>query len=112
MPEFDVVKRIRDICGEYSWTYYRLAKESGITYSTLNAMMKKGTIPSVPTLEKICGGFGISLSQFFSEDDTVAALTEGEKQYLMNWNDLTEENKACADKFVLFLLHQQAHSDQ
>lgn len=64
MLKFDVTKRIKDLCNAYSWTYYRLAKESDITYSTLSAMLNKGTIPSIPTLEKICKGFNISLSQF------------------------------------------------
>ena len=69
MLKFDVTKRIKDLCNAYSWTYYRLAKESDITYSTLSAMLNKGTIPSIPTLEKICKGFNISLSQFFAEMD-------------------------------------------
>ncbi len=108
MPDIDVVKRIKDLCVAYSWTYYRLAKESGITYSTLNAMMNKGTIPSVPTLAKICNGFGISVSQFFAEDNMVAALSEPQKRHLQAWNGLTEQNKICADKFISFLQAQQA----
>ena len=36
MLKFDVTKRIKDLCNAYSWTYYRLAKESDITYSTLS----------------------------------------------------------------------------
>lgn len=52
MLKFDVTKRIKDLCNAYSWTYYRLAKESDITYSTLSAMLNKGTIPSIPTLER------------------------------------------------------------
>lgn len=107
MPTIDVVKRIKDLCAAYSWTYYRLAKESGITYSTLNAMMNKGTIPSIPTLSKICNGFGISVSQFFAEDDLEAALSESQRQHLINWNELTAENRLCADKFISFLQEQQ-----
>lgn len=107
LPGVDVVQRIRDLCAAYSWTYYRLAKESGVTYSTLNAMMKKGTVPSVSTLEKLCGGFGISLSQFFAEDKAAAALTESQKQHLRDWSALSDENKACAEKFIQFLRERQ-----
>ena len=102
LPGMDVVQRIRDLCTAYSWTYYRLAKESGVTYSTLNAMINKGTIPSVPTLEKLCDGFGISLSQFFAEDETAATLTEMQKRHLLDWDALNEENKAYAEKFIRF----------
>ena len=107
LPGMDVVQRIRDLCAAYSWTYYRLAKESGVTYSTLNAMMKNGTIPSIPTLEKLCDGFGISLSQFFAEDEATATLTGAQKQHLQDWNALNEESKACAEKFIQFLKDQQ-----
>lgn len=107
LPGTDVVKRIKDLCKAYSWTYYRLAKESGITYSTLNAMINKGTTPSISTLEKLCAGFGISLSQFFAEDITDAALTEAQKRHLQNWEGLSEEDKAYTEKFIRFLKNQQ-----
>ena len=35
MTEFDVLNRLRTLCNERNWSLYRLAKESGITYSTL-----------------------------------------------------------------------------
>lgn len=108
MPDTDVIKRIKDLCQAYSWTYYRLAKESGITYSTLNAMINKGTIPSVPTLKKLCDGFGISLSQFFAEDEAVASLTDTQKRHLANWESLNEESKDFLEQFILFLKEQQS----
>lgn len=112
MPGTDVVKRIKDLCKAYSWTYYRLAKESGITYSTLNAMINKGTVPSISTLEKLCADFGISLSQFFAEDEAVAALTEAQKQHLRNWEGLSEEDKAYTGKFICFLKEHPKHGPQ
>ena len=107
LPGIDVVQRIKNLCETYSWTYYRLAKESGVTYSTLNAMIKKGTIPSVTTLEKLCDGFGISLSQFFAEDESTATLTDAQKQHLRDWDTLNEEDRICAEKFIYFLKSQR-----
>lgn len=54
MAEFDVVARIQGLCAFRSWTYYRLAKTSGIPYSTLSTMLHKTNVPSVPSLTKIC----------------------------------------------------------
>ena len=65
MQEFDVVARIQELCKSRSWTYYRLAKASGIPYSTLSTMLHKTNVPSVPSLMKICDGLGITLAQFF-----------------------------------------------
>ena len=107
MPEIDVVKRIKALCAAYGWTSYRLAKESGITYSTLNSMLNKGTTPSIPTLSKICDGFGISLSRFFADDDAVATLTNEQIIFLENWNQLSEENKHNAEKYIQYLQNQQ-----
>lgn len=108
MPKFDVTNRIKELCNAYSWTYYRLAKESDITYSTLSTMLNKGTIPSIPTLEKICDGFGISLAQFFSEDSVAATLTEEQRLHLIEWNKLSGENKVFSERFIHFLNEEQS----
>jgi len=107
LPEIDVVKRIKLLCAARSWTSYRLAKESGITYSTLNSLLNKGTMPSIPTLSRICDGFGISLSQFFSDDEMVAALTSEQKKLIVQWNVLSDENKLNAEKYIHYLQSQQ-----
>lgn len=80
MQEFDVVGRIQELCRSRSWTYYRLAKASGIPYSTLSTMLHKTNVPSVPSLMKICDGLGITLAQFFSDQDETAKLTADQKQ--------------------------------
>ena len=41
MQEFAVITHIQELCNARGWTYYRLAKESGITYSTLSTMLNK-----------------------------------------------------------------------
>lgn len=110
MPEINVTERIQKLCAAYSWTHYRLAKESGITYSTLSTMLNKGTMPSIPTLSKICEGFGISLSQFFADDEAAATLTPEQHQLMAEWNMLCEENKLSAKKYIQFLRSQQEQS--
>lgn len=44
MQNFAVIARIQELCNARGWTYYRLAKESGITYSTLSTMLNKENI--------------------------------------------------------------------
>ena len=44
MPEdFDTLERLQTLCRERNYSYYELAKRSGITYSTLNTLLLKGT---------------------------------------------------------------------
>ena len=62
MRDKDVIQHIQDLCKERSWTYYRLAKEADIPYSTLNNMVNRTNIPTIPTLQKLCDAFGITLA--------------------------------------------------
>ncbi len=93
MNEFDVMGRINQLCHDRSWSYYRLAKESGIPYSTLNTMLHKTYVPTVPSLMKICDGFGITLSQFFNLQDEKAKLTKRQQTCLKHWDALDEQGK-------------------
>ena len=98
--EFDVVDRIRELCEARSWTYYRLAKASGIPYSTLNTMLHKTNIPSLPSLMKICEGLDITLAQFFSVADETAKLTADQKKCLALWDQLDERSKELATAYM------------
>lgn len=94
--EFNVIGRIKELCASRAWTYYRLAKEAGIPYSTLNTMLHKTNTPSVPTLEKICEGFGITLEQFFCLENEPTMLTKDQRKCLALWDTLSEKGKQLA----------------
>ena len=111
MQEFDVVGRIQELCHSRSWTYYRLAKASGIPYSTLSTMLRKTNVPSLPSLTKICNGFGITLSQFFADQDETALLTEDQKECLSLWNDLDFTSKRLAMVYIQALKDRQPADD-
>ncbi len=100
MDDFGVVSRIDTLCKARGWSYYRLSRATGIPYSTLNTMLHKSNVPSVPSLVKICDGFGITLAQFFSDTDETALLTADQKQCLQLWNRLNARNKELADAYM------------
>ena len=66
MRDKDVIQHIQDLCRERSWTYYRLAKEADIPYSTLNNMVNRTNIPTIPTLQKLCDASASHLPISFS----------------------------------------------
>ena len=72
----DVLKRLRQLLDSRGWTEYRLSKECGLAQSTIGNIFRRNTDPSLATLETICGAFGITLSQFFAEDDLVELSPE------------------------------------
>ena len=107
MKDFEVMGRIKQLCESRSWSYYRLAKASGIPYSTLNTMLHKSYVPTVPSLQKICDGFGITLAQFFSEDDEVSLLTKEQRACLEQWNTLDKKSKPLALAYMKGLAARQ-----
>lgn len=107
MDDFDVMGRIKELCVSRSWTYYRLAKEADIPYSSLSTMLHKAYVPSVPSLIKICNGFGITLSQFFSQEDDTAKLTKKQRVCLEHWNQLDEQSQMLALAYMKGLADRQ-----
>ena len=88
----DVTGRIKELMKTRGWSEYRLAKESGLSQSTLANIFRRKSIPSIPTLEAICNGLGVSLAQFFAEDELVELSAE-QKETFYKWNSLTSQQK-------------------
>ena len=88
----DTNERIRQLMNELQWTEYRLAKESGLSQSTIANLFKRNTVPSISTLEAICTGFGLTLAQFFCEGNMVE-LTDEQKELFQKWVSLNGEQK-------------------
>lgn len=85
----DILKKITKLRLERNWSEYELAKYSGLTQSTISTWYRKNQVPTLLTLEKVCNGLGITLSQFFAEDDDLICLTPEQRKMLDNWSTLT-----------------------
>ena len=90
----DVNEKLNMLLKERGWTKYQLAKNCGLSESTIANIFKRNTVPSIATLEAVCGGFGITLSQFFAENETVE-LSPELKELFENWKPLTAEQKTA-----------------
>lgn len=95
----DVNERIKALMRERGWTPYRLAKESGLSDATVGNLFRRNTVPSMPTLETICRGLGITLSQFFAEGEMVE-LTPELKELFDDWVNLTADQKQAARQML------------
>lgn len=88
----DAQKRIRQLMEERGWTDYRLAKEANLSHSTVTNMFNRNNAPTLPTLEAVCRAFGITLTQFFTEDGE-SQITEEQQKLFSIWSILTDEQK-------------------
>ena len=66
----DVLERIDALRKERGWSVNYLAMEAELTQSTLNNMYVRRTEPKISTLRAICDAFGITLADFFREDES------------------------------------------
>lgn len=89
----DVLKRLDDIMKERGWSDYRLAQNSKLSSSTIANIRRRNTVPSVVTLESICDAFGITLSQFFADNQDMVQLTPEQKDMFDSWVALTPDQK-------------------
>lgn len=89
----DTQKRIRQLMNERNWSEYRLAKESGLSQSTIANVFKRNNAPTLPTLEAVCKSFGITLAQFFSEGSDPIELTTEQQELFKKWAALSNEQK-------------------
>ena len=90
----DILASITAYREERGWTEYQLAERSGLPQSTISSWYRKNMVPSIPSLEKICIAFGITLSQLFAEGDSPVSLTESQKKLLERWSKLSEDQQA------------------
>lgn len=89
----DALNRIQQLMEKHGWTEYKLAKEAGLPLSTVTNMFRRQTAPTIPTLEMLCNGFGITLSQFFSEQENFVELTNEQLSMFQQWAGLTKHQK-------------------
>ena len=94
----DCLERIKALLAERNWSMYTLSQKSGIPQSTLSNLFLRCNCPSIPTLEKICDAFQISLAYFFGGADS--CLSEDENQLLREWKRLTPETQQALLRFL------------
>ena len=90
----DILATITEYREDRGWTEYQLAEHSGLPQSTISSWYRKNMVPTIPSLEKICSAFGITLSQLFSEGDAPVSLTESQRKLLDRWSRLSEDQQA------------------
>ena len=103
MIENEVLQRIREFLKLNCWSIYKLAKESGIPYSSLNNCFLRNTCPTIPTLEKLCAGLNISLSDFFNYKENPlrdTSLSEDEQNLLSVYRKLSIKDKGLLNAYL------------
>lgn len=100
----DILLKINSLCEERNWSLYRLAKESDIPYSSLNNMFSRNTQPTIHTLEKMCLGLGITMSEFFDtpsvKNPNAFILSDDEKNIIEVYRSLDKTNQRLMNAYL------------
>ena len=91
----DTHEKLRALLAARGWTEYRLAKESNLSESTILNIFRRNATPSIPTLEAICSGLGITMSQFFADGELIE-VNDKTRDLLDCWSALSEEQRDAA----------------
>ena len=99
----NVIERSKKMKNERGWTDYKLASEAMIPQSTLASIYERNTPPKLDVLENICQAFGITLAQFFMEDEQMQLVSTQEKRLL----DVYRKLPAKKRQLLLELLSEE-----
>ncbi|MBE5756367.1 MAG: helix-turn-helix transcriptional regulator [Clostridiales bacterium] len=75
-----------------------LAKEIGVSSTTINGYFNKGYYPRIDIAIKIADYFGCSLDYLFGFDDKINGSEKSEKPFIENLNFLIKEKKISVAK--------------
>lgn len=108
MIEDRVLDRIQQLLIFNQWSLYKLAKVSDLPYSSLSNLINRRTCPTIATLEKICNGFNISLTDFFNFKENPLrneSISEEEQQLLNAYAALSQKDKDLLTAYLKGLQH-------
>ena len=96
----DILSAITQYRLERGWSEYQLAEHSGLPQTTISSWYRKNALPSIPSLEKICNAFDITISQLFAEDNDPITLTPAQKKLLESWSRLSKEQQMIVSQLI------------
>jgi transcriptional regulator with XRE-family HTH domain len=72
VDEFDVGGRLKQLRQQFGLSQRQLAENAGVPHGQISMIETNRSSPSVASLRKILGGFGITMSEFFEPDSATS----------------------------------------
>ena len=69
-----IADNIIALCKKRDMSKYRLSQLTGISQSSIGKIIAKESLPTMPTVEKICDALGVTMAQFFAGMDVPVSL--------------------------------------
>ena len=102
-----MVAALKKLCEQKGMSPHALAKEAGISTSTISYLMKGKTRPQVYTLLELCNVLGVSINELFDRPDAdmsaetgIQYITCDEKKLLDCYRGLSDKKKELLRIYV------------
>ncbi|HLR35869.1 MAG TPA: helix-turn-helix transcriptional regulator [Tissierellales bacterium] len=96
----DVGKRIRQLRDKHNMTTSELADYCNVSQPVISKLENGHRIPDVPTIQKICDVFGITLADFFASEDSSTTVEDGLKELLDSAKELNTKQIKSLSNFL------------
>ena len=108
MTKKEIIERLEYYLKEKNMTIYKLAKQSNLPLSTVSNVFKRRTIPTLITFQSMINGLGISMGEFFDEQekDTVI-ISNDEKEMIYRYNKLSDKEKLFIRRMLMYMTGQK-----
>lgn len=94
-----IVQRINELRAKKGMSQNELANLIGVSANAVYHWNKRGAMPSLSNIEKICEVMGITIEQFFYGIDDRDEVSD-DKKFLYEWQSLSSEEKAAIIKVM------------
>ena len=99
MTSKDITRKIKKLLKESGLTQYAFSKKVHMSRNTLYNMLLRETMPTIPVLEKICSGFGMTVSQFLAGPNEIF-MPDEEKKIIADYRKLSDKDKSVVEGFI------------
>lgn len=103
----DILEKIDTLRKERGWTIYKLAENAGVIQSTLSNMFTRKTLPSITTLTLLCDAFGITLAEFFKDDNINVPIDE--LTLISSYRKLSNDNKVMINELLKLMTNKKTN---
>ena len=102
----DLIRKLREQCGNHNISYYALAKEADVSTSTLHALMAGKTKPYMYTVYKLCNALDISIRDILDDEDMPENTTElsaKEREIISTYRKYSRSKKEMLGTYMKML---------
>ena len=97
----EIARRFEQLCEERGTTPYKIARYSGLSFSTVSYFLAGKTVPRIDTVQILCNQLGVNCKEIFDERGMDEVHAQDEELVLYTYRNLPEDKKKGFLKLLL-----------